>query len=145
MWLPYLTVRPLLAYHIFRSFTSGSVFHDDLYASLSASMSFQVLTVLSNLRFLFVLLNFLLNRRVQLHEVPSDILKLHKLQILDLSQNSLRSIPEVIKLIIWPSVWLELVTFQAITSLLGSFWGGLFSAAGEVGNLLFSLFAQLLS
>ncbi|XP_056683455.1 plant intracellular Ras-group-related LRR protein 6 isoform X2 [Spinacia oleracea] len=33
-------------------------------------------------------------RRVQLHEVPSDILKLHKLQILDLSQNSLRSIPE---------------------------------------------------
>lgn len=33
-------------------------------------------------------------RRVQLHEVPSDILRLQKLQILDLSQNSLRSIPE---------------------------------------------------
>uniref|UniRef100_A0A803MHB2 Plant intracellular Ras-group-related LRR protein 6 n=1 Tax=Chenopodium quinoa TaxID=63459 RepID=A0A803MHB2_CHEQI len=33
-------------------------------------------------------------RRVQLHEVPSDILKLQKLQILDLSQNSLCSIPE---------------------------------------------------
>ena len=37
-----------------------------------------------------------LNRRVQLHEVPSDILTLRKLQILDLSQNSLTSIPEVI-------------------------------------------------
>ncbi|XP_057528484.1 plant intracellular Ras-group-related LRR protein 6 isoform X1 [Amaranthus tricolor] len=33
-------------------------------------------------------------RRVQLHEVPSDILTLRKLQILDLSQNSLTSIPE---------------------------------------------------
>ncbi|GKV15919.1 hypothetical protein SLEP1_g26649 [Rubroshorea leprosula] len=36
-------------------------------------------------------------RRMQLHEVPSDIMSLQKLQILDLSQNSLQSIPEGFK------------------------------------------------
>ncbi|GAB2277939.1 Plant intracellular Ras-group- LRR protein 6 [Dionaea muscipula] len=36
-------------------------------------------------------------RRMQLHEVPSDVLCLRRLQILDLSQNSLQSIPEGIK------------------------------------------------
>lgn len=40
------------------------------------------------------LLQELYLRRVQLTEVPSDILRLQKLQILDLSQNSLPSIPE---------------------------------------------------
>lgn len=36
-----------------------------------------------------------LHRKMRLTEVPSDILGLHQLRILDLSQNSLQSIPEV--------------------------------------------------
>ncbi|KAK4837964.1 hypothetical protein QYF36_009907 [Acer negundo] len=36
-------------------------------------------------------------RRMQLHEVPSDILSIQQLQILDLSQNSLQSVPEGFK------------------------------------------------
>lgn len=36
------------------------------------------------------------DRRIQLHEVPSDIFSLQQLRILDLSQNSLQSVPVVI-------------------------------------------------
>ncbi|KAJ0101864.1 hypothetical protein Patl1_04608 [Pistacia atlantica] len=43
------------------------------------------------------LLQELYLRRVQLHEIPSDILSLQQLRILDLSQNSLQSIPEGLK------------------------------------------------
>ncbi|KAF6155805.1 hypothetical protein GIB67_039136 [Kingdonia uniflora] len=36
-------------------------------------------------------------RRMQLHEVPSDLLSLHQLRIVDLSQNSITSIPKEFK------------------------------------------------
>ncbi|XP_061991659.1 plant intracellular Ras-group-related LRR protein 6-like isoform X4 [Rosa rugosa] len=58
----------------------------DLSGNAASSLEHPIFSSLQYLQELYL-------RRMQLHEVPSDILSLQQLRILDFSQNSLQSVP----------------------------------------------------
>ena len=82
--LPHLQELYLRYWKLWLVWEEDTITHTDL--------AFRYLYILGSLWLTFTSPH---NRRMQLGEFPSDILRLHQLRILDLSQNSLQSIPVV--------------------------------------------------
>lgn len=123
MQLHYRRIQHFPAYPICRSFTWGQ--------QILKFTHFRI--ICWSLLFFNFYCIYLLHwpyRRMQFHEVPSDILKLQQLRILDLSQNSLQSISEVKKYI-----YVIKKTHGLILSLLDIYSQFIISAPDEVFSL----------